>query len=197
MHFWAIVFSLFVVLNAIGNIPLFIGLLNTYDVSKQKRIIAREMGIALLILLLFNFFGDDILEFLGISGPIIGMAGGALLFIIGLGMIFPKEDKQKAPAHEPFIVPLAMPVIAGPGAITAVMIYSEQLQNSLMLSGAILCAWIPSAALLLAASYVKYVLGEKGLHACSKFGGMLMCLIAVRMFANGALDYVKNAFHLS
>lgn len=193
------VLSLFLVINAIGNVPLFVAFLSRYDVRKQRRIIVRELVIALAILLAFNFFGDWFLGILGISQPIIGIAGGTLLFIIALGMIFPRNgDKgHEMSRQEPFIVPLALPIIAGPGALTTVMIYAEQLHNSWLMSGIILLAWIPSFIILMLSANIKYVLGQKGLLACQKLGGMLICLIAVHMFTAGIMKLLQDAFHVT
>jgi len=185
-------FSLFLVLNSLGNIPLFLGMLAKFDVKRQRKIIFRELVIALGILITFSFFGETVLRLLGISQPIIGLAGGALLFIISLGMIFPKESNAELVIREPFIVPLAMPIVSGPGAITAVMVYSEQLHNNLYMLAAILLAWIASLILLLASSNIKYLLGEKGLDACERVGGMLICLISVQMFSSGAIKLIKD-----
>ncbi len=197
MSIFSLTFSLFLVLNAIGNVPFFIGLLSKFNVQKQRRIIMRELLIALVILLLFTFFGDDILHYIGISQPVIGIAGGTLLFIIALGMVFPRNDEQQEmQRQEPFIVPLAIPIIAGPGAIATVMVYAEQLKNPWLLSAIIFMAWLPSAIILLAASNVKYFLGEKGLTALQRLGGMLIALIAVQMICSGAVDLIKAAFPL-
>lgn len=191
MIFSSVVFSLFAVLNSLGNIPLFVAILGRFDVKRQRSIIFRELLFALGLLLLFNFFGDNILNVLGISQPIIGMAGGTLLFIIALGMIFPKTEEGKASYKEPFIVPLATPILAGPGSLAAVMVYAEKIQNPWVMTGAIIAAWFPSLLILLASSHIKYLLGEKGLLACEKLGGMLISLIAVKMFASGAIEFVK------
>lgn len=193
MSFFAIVLSLFFILNALGNIPLFIGLIGRYDVKRQRRIIVRELLIALGILLAFNFFGSKMLDLLGISEAIIGIAGGILLFIIALGMIFPKEEKKEAPKQEPLIVPLATPIVAGPGAIATVMVYAEHFSSQWMMSLAIIIAWLPCLLLLLASANIKYLLGERGLTACERLGGMLISLIAVQMFASGAIKIVQDA----
>jgi len=193
MNFFSIALSLFVVLNAIGNIPLFIGLLARYEVKQQRKIIIRELLIALFILLLFSFFGESILGLLHISQPVIGMAGGALLFIISLKMIFPKTHQNEISQNEPLIVPLATPITAGPGAIAMVMVYSEQIQSSLFMTAIILLAWLPSFLILFLSSNIKYFLGEKGLSACEKLGGMLICLIAVQMFSSGAIKLIETS----
>ena len=193
MNIFAVALSLFLVMNATGNIPLFIGMLGRYDVQRQRKIIFRELLIALGFLLLFSFFGDAVLDALGITRPIIGIAGGTLLFLIALGMIFPKTDLKEPPRTEPMIVPLAMPVIAGPGAISTVMIYS-QLYDPVYMVGVILLAWVPSLIILLVAANIKYVLGEKGLIAVERLGGMLVCLIAVHMLTTGIIHLIKDNF---
>lgn len=190
MSIYSTAVALFLILNAIGNIPLFIAMLARYSPKKQRQIIIRELLFALVILVVFAFLGDSVLKLLGISQPIIGMAGGVLLFIISLGMIFPKEDTLDPPKHEPMIVPLATPVITGPGSITAVMLYAERF-GGLEMAGIIVMAWIPSLLILLAASNIKYLLGEKGMIACERFGGMLVCLISLQMFSSGAIKLIQ------
>lgn len=184
--------SIFLILNALGAIPIFVGILGDYPVRRQRRIILRELLIALFILLLFCFFGDGVLDILGIDQPVIGIAGGTLLFLISLTMIFPKGNHQKLPEREPYIFPLAIPVVAGPGAIATVMIYSQQTQNPYLMAGAIILAWIPTTLILLASSNIKLFLGQKGLIACERLGGMLICLISVQMFTSGVIKLVQN-----
>jgi multiple antibiotic resistance protein len=199
MSIFAVTLSLFLVFNALGNVPLFVGMLSKFDVKKQKQIITRELLIALFVLLLFNFFGDNILGLLGISQPIIGIAGGTLLFIIALGMIFPRpgDKKEDLSRQEPYIVPLALPIVAGPGSIATVMVYTEQLHNPWLMTGIILMAWAPTYFILLASSHIKHFLGQKGLIACQKLGGMLICLLAVQMFTAGGIVLLQGAFHVS
>ena len=191
----SLAFSLFLIMNTLGSIPIFVSVLEKYNIRRQRAIILRELSIALFILLVFMFFGDAVLRFLGISQSIMGMAGGIILFIIGLGMIIPKKsDGSEMSRQEPFIVPLAMPLIAGPGTITTVMIWSDQLQNNLMMCAIIFLAWIPSLAILLFASSLKKVLGQKGLRAFQRFGGMLICLIAVQMISTGTIQRIQESF---
>lgn len=198
MNFLTAAFSLFLVLNAFGNVPCFVGILGKHKAGKQRKIIFREMVIALFVLMIFNFFGDSLINTLGISQPIIGMAGGMLLLIIALAMIFPKIGEKKhneLKPDEPLIVPLAIPIIAGPGAIATVMIFADQIENSWMMMCVILAAWLPSLFILLAASNLKKVLGQRGLIACQKLGGMLILLFAVQMTMSGFLILLKDTIH--
>lgn len=196
--FFTIVSSIFFILNAAGQLPLFLALLSKFDQKKQIRIITREFLIGLFILLLFTFFGDEILAVLGISRPIIAIAGGILLLLLSLTMIFPKSvdtPVEKLP-QEPMIVPLAIPLIAGPGAMTMVMLYSHETGNNFLVAGAVFCAWLVSFAIVLAGSFIKKILGEKGLTAIERLGGMIICLLGVQMFTSGSLLLIDEYFGL-
>jgi len=194
--FLTILTSIFFVINATGQIPLFLALLGKFEHRRQIRIIIRELTIALVILLMFTFFGDQILTTLGISRPIIAIAGGILLFLISLTMIFPKANQNSTEqlATEPLIIPLAIPVIAGPGAITTVMMYSHETANPLLVAAAAFGAWLFSLIILLAGSLIKKILGEKGLTAIERLGGMLVCLIGIQMLTSGTLLLIKEYF---
>jgi multiple antibiotic resistance protein len=200
ISFFSIIAAIFLVLNAIGQIPLFLGLLARFDQKRQLKIITREMIFALVILLLFTFAGDKVLGVLGISRPIIGVAGGALLFIISLSMIFPKtveDGPEQALKVEPMIVPLAIPVITGPGAIATAMNFAHETGSPMLVAGAILCAWVPSLVILLLGSFIKQILGEKGLVAVERLGGMLVCLISIKMLTCGIMDLVADYFRIA
>lgn len=187
------VVSLFFVINAIGNIPLFLAILARFDPPKQRSIIVREFSFALGILLLFNFFGIHVLNIIGISPPVIGIAGGAVLFLIAISMVFPRE-KQRSTKVEPMIVPLAMPVIAGPGTITAVMIFTNQAPNPFIVTAAIIVALGISLAIILASSYIRKWLGEKGMVAIERLGGMIIALIGMQMIVGGIVKLVQHDF---
>ena len=194
MTIFGAAFSLFIVYNVLGNIPFYIAILKPFDPRRQKLILVREMTIALFILFAFGFFGDQILKFLGITGGIIGIAGGILLLLISITMIFPKHNLDGVPDHEPLVVPIAMPAMAGPGSIAAVMLYSHTIQVPWKVASIIFIAWVPSLLILLAASYIKYLIGEKGLIAFERFGGLLISLIAIQMLTSGAISVVKENF---
>lgn len=194
--FLSLSISIFFVFNAIGQMPIFLAILAPFDPDRQRKIIIRELVIALVILLAFNFFGEKILAALRITKSTIGIAGGLLLVIIAINLIFPKNEQSiltSSSKREPLIIPLAIPGLAGPGSIATVMIFATQYGHFIS-AGAILAAWIPSLILLLSSSYVKKYLGEKGLQAVEKFGGMLIWLIGIEMFATGVIDLVKTSF---
>ena len=194
VSFITLVISIFILLNSYAQIPVYLALLANFDRKRQRYIIIREMIFVFIILILFIFFGIKVLQIIGIKQPIIGIAGGLLLIIIALNMIFPKEASTKGmPQHEPFIVPLAIPCIAGPGSITALMVFAKQL-GPMVATAALFIAWIPSTILLLLSSYIKDYLGEKGLEAVERLGGMVIVLIGIQMCALGIVDLVKESF---
>ena len=198
MTVFTLAFSLFFIMNSIGNIPIFVSVLSKFRGKKQRAIIFREMLIALGFLVLFTFFVKELLYSLGISTPVIGMGGGIVLFFISIGMIFPKQaNLEEFQREEPLIVPLAMPLVAGPGALTTVMVYSDQVSNQLLVTASIAMAWIPSLLILLSASYLKNLLGTKGLNALQRLGGMLICLLAVQMISSSCISLIKSSFQLS
>jgi len=194
--FWETAIYIFFVFNSLGMIPAFISLLARFDHKKQVKIIIRELLIALVVLLAFTFFGNVILNSLAISTSTIGIAGGILLVIIALNLIFPKVEhpsKADVPGKEPFIIPLAIPGLAGPGSITALMVFSTQ-TSPVVASGAFILAWIPSLIVILCASFIKKILGEKGIIAVEKLGGMILCFIGIETFMNGVVTIIKLHF---
>ncbi len=193
---WDTAVTIFFVFNAIGMLPVFVSVLIRYDQKKQIKIIVRELVIALVVLLAFIMWGGKILNAVSISPHSIGVGGGLLLVLIALNMIFPKHEatkKEDIPGKEPFIIPLAIPGLAGPGSIAAMMIYSNQF-GILKTSSALIIAWIPSIVLILLGSFIKKILGEKGLFAIEKLGGMLICLIGVEMFTKGVIEILRISF---
>lgn len=188
MSLFSIAFSLFLLMDPIGNIPLYLNFLSKVDARRQRVVICRELLIALGIIILFSFLGDALMQFLHIEKDTIQIAGGIILFVICFKMIFPSpHDEVEGLPHdlEPFIVPLAVPLVAGPSVLAAVMIYSKQENNGWLMSGAILLAWAASLVILLASSFLKRVLGWRGIVALERLMGLVLVLIAVQMFMSG------------
>jgi MarC family membrane protein len=186
--------TLFAVLNPLAVLPLFVAVLAPYDQARQKKIITRELLIAYITIVLFIFFGKFILSQIGISMPAIRMGGGFLLVLISLGMIFSKEESMEAKtsvAREPFIVPLAIPALAGPACMATGMILADQAGAFITLA-AFTIAWAIGFVILYSASFLKRVLGEKGLLAAEKLGGMLICLIGANMIISGVFVAIKE-----
>lgn len=189
-------FALFLLMDSIGNVPIFASILKNVDPKRQRTIIIRELIIALLIIVLFYFIGETLLSFLSVKMPTIMISGGIILFLIAIKMIFPSKHEAHAEIphdSEPFIVPLATPLVAGPAVLAAVMLYSGQHIHSTMTTlTAIIVAWGASILVLLSSSLWKKLLGERGLIACERFMGLILTLIAVQMFLQGLELFLKN-----
>lgn len=192
----SIAFALFLLMDSIGNIPIFVSILKNVDPKRQRTIIIRELIIALVIIVIFYFIGETLLSFLSVKMPTIMISGGIILFLIAIKMIFPTKQDAHADPHldsEPFIVPLATPLVAGPAVLAAVMLYSGQhTHSSITILTAIVVAWGASFLILLSSSLWRKLLGERGLVACERFMGLILTLIAVQMFLQGVEMFLKN-----
>lgn len=194
MSMFSIAFSLFLLMDPIGNIPFYISFLKGLEPKRQRVVIFRELIIALIIILIFDFIGDGLMKFLHVENDTIQIAGGIILFLLCLKMIFPPpHDPNESLPHEtePFIVPLAVPLIAGPSVLAAVMIYSKQETNWIMM-GAIFIAWAASLIILLSSSFLKKVLGWRGILAMERLMGLILILIAVQMFLSGVSAFMAR-----
>ncbi len=150
--------------------------------------------IALGVMVIFEFIGDLILSWLHIDIPTIQISGGIILFMIALGMIFPNIQTTGAnhADEEPFIVPLAIPLVAGPTILAAIMVYSKQTPDHLIMSSAILIAWLLASIILLSAPYIKKVLKKRGLIACERLMGLILTFMSVQMFLEGIYGFISN-----
>jgi MarC family membrane protein len=183
-------------MDPIGNIPLYISILKGMNPKRQRVIILRELVVALAIIIVFAFLGNGLMDFLKIECATIQIAGGLILFLLCLKMIFPPpHETHEIPPHnetEPFIVPLAVPLVAGPGVLAAVMIFAQQETHPLVMVGAILIAWIASLLILLCSSFLKRILGAKGIIALERLMGLILILISVQMFLSGLGSFLQR-----
>jgi multiple antibiotic resistance protein len=180
--------TLFFVMDPLGNIPVFNSVLSRFKPRRRAMITARELVIALGIMLVLLFAGTPILNFLGLTQPSLNIAGGVLLFIIALRMIFPQRGPRVAtPAEEPFIVPLAMPMVAGPSTIA-----STEPERIWEWCTALVIAWSIATVLLTVSPFLMRALGDRGLRALERLMGMLLVLLATQMLLNGVREFVES-----
>lgn len=187
--------TLFLIMDPLGNVPIFNAVLSRLDAKRRTPVLARELIIALIILVLFLFAGNAILAFLGLTQPSLNIAGGILLFIISLRMIFPvtHDSGESTESDEPFIVPLAVPMIAGPSTIAVLLLLSSnQPEKIAEWSVALLLAWLGSSALLLASPLIMKVIGTKGSRALERLMGMILVILATQMLLNGIREFVLS-----
>jgi multiple antibiotic resistance protein len=186
---------LFLVMDPLGNIPLFVVVLKDVEEHKRTRIVLREHFIALVVLSVFLFAGPFLMDLFQIRGPALSVAGGIILFLIALRMIFaePEDVFGQMPGGEPFIVPLAVPFIAGPSAMTTVLLLATQHPDrwqDWML--ALLGAWLASIFILLMSTQLSRALGSRALAAFERLMGMLLTAIAVQMFMDGVRRFIEQ-----
>lgn len=163
--------------------------------ARRRWVVLRELLIALLVLLVFLFFGRYLLELMGLSQSSITIAGGVVLFLIAIRLIFPTREPLfgDTPEGEPFIFPMAIPLIAGPSALATVMLFASRHPDELsMLLLAVVIAWIVSTIILLLAPWLLRVMGGKGIVAFERLMGLLLTAIAVEMIVSG----IVTAFSL-
>ena len=193
MDIFAAATLLFLVMDPLGNIPLFLSVLKQVPEERRRLVLRRELLIAYLVLLMFLLLGPYILSFLQVSQEAIRIGGGIVLFLIAIRMVFPKEGGLlgKTPGGEPFIVPLAIPLMAGPSSLSMIMLMRDSAEGQwLDLWLAVTAAWAVSAGILLASRRLYRVLSEKGLFAIERLMGMILIIMAVQMLLEGTAQYL-------
>jgi multiple antibiotic resistance protein len=187
--------TLFFVMDPLGNIPVFNSVLSRFEPRRRAQITARELVIALVIMLILLFAGTAILNFLGLTQPSLNIAGGVLLFLIALRMIFPPRggESRTQVDDEPFIVPLAMPMVAGPSTIAILLLLSSTEPERIWeWCTSLVLAWVATTVLLTASPFMMRVLGDRGLKAMERLMGMLLVLLATQMLLNGVREFVRS-----
>ena len=186
---------LFLILDPLGNIPVFLSILRRLPPRRQRIVIARELLIALGVLMLFLWGGQYVLEAMHLRQESVAIAGGIVLFLIGLRMIFPPPEglMGELPEGEPFIVPLAIPMVAGPSGMAAVMLMGSQDPGRMGdWSLALMIAWGATAAILFSATYLYRWLGTRVLIAIERLMGMLLVALSVQMLLDGVGTYLAG-----
>ena len=179
---------LFFVMDPLGNIPLFITALKSVPPERQRLVIARELVIALVLMVLFLFAGRLLLDALHISAPALTIAGGVILLLIALRMIFPSAEHslEEAVRGEPFIVPLAIPYTAGPSALATELLLMQQAPERWPVwLAAVGLAWLASSTILFFSGALRQRLGHRGLVAIERLMGMLLITVAIDMLLGG------------
>ena len=184
---------LLTIMDPLGNVATFVSALRPVPQEKRIRVIARELVIALVILVVFLFLGRSLLGLLHLKQEALFISGGIVLFLIALKMIFPPSHREEVQLMEPFIVPLATPMVAGPSVLaTLLVLVSTQPEHLWRWFAALMIAWTITAAVLLCAPAIARVLKEKGSLAVERLMGMLLVMVAVQMFLNGIEHYLNR-----
>ncbi|HEY6659909.1 MAG TPA: MarC family protein, partial [Pyrinomonadaceae bacterium] len=181
MKVFSAVMTLLLVMDPLGNIPVFLSVLKNVRPERRRRVLIREVLLAYMVLLFFLFLGTYFLRLLSLQQETISISGGIVLFLIALRMIFPPEGDVRAgsPEGEPFIVPLAIPLVAGPSTLAALLLLRSGPESTTELLLAVTIAWALSAAILLSSNLLYKLLKERGLIAMERLMGMLLVMVAV------------------
>jgi len=195
LSFTSAVVILFLVIDPLGNIPLFVSLLRNVAPERRAQVVAREWLIALVLLLGFVFVGEGILRLFGLTDPSLNIAGGVILFLIALGMIFrPGVGAFGAlPDGEPLVVPLAVPAIAGPGAMATVIVLASRAPDRLAeWAAAVAAAMAASLVVLLFAERLARRVDKRALAAVERLFGLILTAFAVEMMLRGIAGFVAQ-----
>ena len=181
-------FTLLFVMDPLGNVPIFLSVLKSYEPRQRQRIIVRELLFALAVLLFFLCFGSQFLALLSLKHESVRIAGSIVLFVIAIRMVFPPESGSALvpSGQEPYFVPLAVPLVAGPSSLALIMLMVHESRGALLQWAAVVVgAWLITALVLLSSTLLYKVLGVKGTTAIERLMGMLLIMIAVQMFFEG------------
>jgi multiple antibiotic resistance protein len=194
--------ALFVIIDPLGTAALFVGLTQGLTEQDSRRVAIRSVLIAGVLLLFFAFAGNALLEALGIGLPAFRIAGGVLLFLMAIDMVFARqsgwrsltaeESEEVDPSHDISVFPLAIPLIAGPGALTTMVLLMGRAGADPIARGAVIMVLVVVLAvtlvLLLFATRVVRLLGRTGVHVISRVLGILLAAVAIQLVLDGAMD---------
>jgi len=187
---------LFLIMDPLGNIPIFLSLLKGVAPERRRRVLMRELLIALVVLFAFLLGGQYILKVLQLKQESVSIAGGIILFLIGVKMVFPPKEGVfgHAEGGEPFIVPMAIPGVAGPSAMAALLLLTHTQPGKLpQWALALFAAWFATALILWSATYLYRLLGESVLTALERLMGMILIALSVQMLLDGIAKYLHVA----
>ena len=194
MSILALALTFFLVANPIGNSPTILALLKNCDFARQRKIMFRESIFSMLLAFFFQFFGEVFLKLLHISHSALTLTGGLILLMTALSMIFqePEDVAKPQSKREPFIVPIATPLLSGAGLMTMIMVSAAAEPSNLKISLAILIAWFGVTIVLVTAPYLQKVMGKRGMSALEQIMAMLLGLMSFEMLIKGLDLFLKS-----
>jgi multiple antibiotic resistance protein len=195
MDYLSISVTLFLIMDPFGNIPNFLSILDKVRPERRRRILIRELFFALGIIVLFALAGEHVMSFLGLQQDAVSMAGGIILFLIALRMVFPQHERsfRDDSDEEPLLVPLAIPLISGPSMLAALLLFSSTgtVTRTELLMGAGI-AWAGVFVVLVSSTFLVRFLTKRGLTAVERLMGMVLVALSVQLFADGLSHYLAT-----
>lgn len=189
---------MFVIIDPIGLAPVFVAITQGRSASVRKRIAFQACGTAMVLLILFAFLGEAVLEFIGISMPAFRVSGGILLFITALDMLFERRNKRREDqaddedGDDPSVFPLAIPLIAGPGSIASIILLTGQrpgVEGLAMVLGVTAAVLVLVMLMFLASGLIERALGKTGITVVTRLLGMLLAALSVQFVLDGLNDF--------
>lgn len=183
----------FFIMDPLGNISSYLHMVKGIDPKRQRFIVMREMLLALVAMLVFNYIGEYILYGLGLSLVTVKISSGIILFLVAIKILFssPSSLRANLPQEEPFLIPLAIPLIAGPGLLATIMLYALTEPSQWTMLTSIFIAWFISVIILLLAPRIERLLGFNGLTAAEKLMGMILVLLSLQRILEGVREFLK------
>ena len=194
--------TLILIMDPLGNIPMFLSILNKIpDENRRRKILIRELLLALLVLVIFLFLGRHLLQWLNLQPQSLRIGGGIVLFLNALKMIFPPPSggiMGQFPEGEPLLVPLAVPLLAGPSTLAMLILLSSNAPEKWMSwLLAVILAWLLTSVIMICSGSLLRLLGEKGLVAVERLMGMVLVTLSVQMLLDGFSDYLRKLLESS
>ncbi len=194
MSLLSITLTLFLIMNSVGHINGFLYLVKELDHKRQQKIIIREMFIALVVMFAFHYVGEWLLLILDVQPSTARVAVGIILFLMAIKMVFPSGelDTESLEKDEPFIVPMAVPMIAGPSVLITIILYAHDESSPYLILLAILIAWAVSVVILAFSPVIRRIMGNKALLAVERLMGLILTLMAVEMLLKGIQLFIAD-----
>lgn len=186
--------TLFLIMNPLGNMKHFLSLLEGLKGRRQCFVITREMIMALVAMFIFSIFGEYIAGAFDLKETSIYISSGLILFLTAIKILFPPKDDYLPRIHgeEPFLVPIAIPIIASPSLLATILLFSQTEPLVWPMVVSILIAWGTSMLLLLSSRPILKVVGPNGLIAIERLMGMILILVSVQRFMEGILLFAAE-----
>ena len=186
--------TLFLIVNPLGNLKVFLSVFEGMKPGRQSFVIAREMLIALAAMFLFSFFGEYITSVFNFDNTTVFITSGIVLFLVAIKILFPPKEEHLPRFHgeEPFLVPIAIPVVASPALLATIMLFSHSEPLIMPMVIGILVAWFASALIFLGSRKILRILGPSGLLAVERLMGIVLVLLSIQRFMDGILLFMSQ-----
>jgi len=195
LEFVTVCITLFLIMDPFGNPPIFLSILEKVDENRRRRVIVRELVFALVVIVLFALSGRYVMSILGLREESVAVAGGIILFLIALRMVFPglRTESNAESEGEPILVPLAVPLVAGPSVLAALILFSTSggIEMPMLLLAAGI-SWFATLLVLYSSTWLLKLLTRRGLIAVERLMGMVLVALAVQMFLDGISGFMHG-----